>query len=70
MKHNKIEENKEKGHYALFAEPGFRVDYAATENVNLFLMGGARIENIHGMASEAQGWEWQPVAAAGFKVQF
>lgn len=60
----------EKTAYVLYALPGLRVDYKATENLNLYGIAGARMENIHTTGCEAQGFEWQPVAQVGFKVTF
>ncbi|MGF6905623.1 FomA family porin-like outer membrane protein [Fusobacterium sp. PH5-44] len=60
----------DKTDYSLFALPALTVDYQATENVNLFVGAGARLENIHTAGCEAQGFEWQPEAWAGFKVNF
>jgi len=56
--------------YTLYALPALRLDYQATDNIGLYLVAGARTENIHSTASEAQGWVWQPVAQLGFKVEF
>jgi len=60
----------EKTDYVLYGLPGLRVDYKATDNVNLYGIAGARVENVHTTGCEAQGWEWQPVAQVGFKVTF
>lgn len=60
----------EKTNYSLYALPALRVDYQATENINLFLVAGAEMRNIHEVGCEAQGFEWQPTAWAGFKVNF
>jgi len=60
----------EKTAYTVYALPGLRVDYQATDNVNLYGIAGARMENIHTTGCEVQGWEWQPVAQVGFKVTF
>jgi hypothetical protein len=56
--------------YLLYAQPQLLLDHKATENVNVFVRGGIYIQNVHTAGSEAQGWEWQPTADAGFKVTF
>jgi len=56
--------------YSAFALPALRLDYQATNNVNLFAVAGAEYRNIHESKSEAQGWVWQPTAWAGFRVNF
>jgi hypothetical protein len=56
--------------YTLYALPALRLDYKATDNLGIYFVAGARIENIHTTASEAQGFETQPVAQLGFKVEF
>ena len=67
---NLVSKADEKTSYSLYALPALRVDYQATENVNLFLVAGAEMRNIHETGCEAQGFEWQPTAWAGFKVNF
>ncbi|MDR1835352.1 MAG: hypothetical protein LBQ96_06065 [Fusobacteriaceae bacterium] len=56
--------------YTLYALPALRLDYKVTDNWNIYLVAGARTENIHTSSKEAQGWVWQPVAQVGFKVEF
>ena len=56
--------------YSAYALPALRLDYQATDNINLFAVAGAEYRNIHEAKSEAQGWVWQPTAWAGFRVNF
>ncbi|MDR3259299.1 MAG: hypothetical protein LBT51_06740 [Fusobacteriaceae bacterium] len=56
--------------YTLYALPALRLDYQATDKLGIYFVAGARMENIHTTASEAQGFQFQPVAQIGFKIEF
>ncbi|MBM6689568.1 hypothetical protein H9X75_00570 [Fusobacterium mortiferum] len=57
--------------YSLYALPYVKVNYQATEFVNLYAAVGAEYRNW--MITDrhaAQDWRWQPTAWAGFNVAF
>ena len=60
----------DKYNYSVFAVPALQIDYQATENINLYVAAGAEMRNIYEVGSEAQGFEWQPTAWAGFRSRF
>ena len=60
----------DKTDYTLYALPALKLDYQINDNINTFLAAGATYQNVHTAGSEAQGFEWQPTAWAGFRKSF